>query len=64
MIEIYKVEVSSNGRTHIKHVDDNPNIELLSLKEVYPKRKELEEFYKKKFPDMENVTIYLSYREK
>lgn len=64
MVEIYKVEVSSNGRTHIKYVDDNPDITLKSIKEIDSKRKELKEFYSQKFPDMESVTIYLSYREK
>lgn len=62
MINIFKVEVSTNGRTHILHSEDT-SIEVNNKIEMEKKRKELKEKYEKEL-GFDNLTMYLSYIEK
>lgn len=62
MINIFKVEVSNNGRTHILHTE-NTSIDVKNKTEFEKKKKELKGFYEKKM-GLNDLTIYLSYIEK
>jgi len=61
MIRIYRVEVSTNGRTHLVHTE-NTSIEVANKTELINKRKELKEEFEKRF-NIGELTIYLSYEE-
>lgn len=62
MINIFKIEVSTNGRTHVLHTE-NTSIDVKNKTEFEAKRKELKERYEKEL-GFNNPTIYLSYIEK
>lgn len=61
MINIFKIEVSTNGRSHIFHTED-VNVQVKNLKEIETFRAQMLE----KFKDQtgENGYVYLHHKEK
>lgn len=62
MIEVYRTEVSTNGRTSIIEVDSN-TITLNSKEELEALRKKYIKEYCIKH-DMDDLVVYFSYKEK
>ena len=63
MFKIFKVEVSTNGRTHLLLSDDKVDIEVETKVDIEKKRIELKNAYEEHL-QIKDLTIYLSYVEK
>jgi hypothetical protein len=62
MINIFRVEVSTNGRGHLLTSIDT-NIDVKNKNEFEAKKLQLKSEYEKVF-SMNDLTVYLSYTEK
>lgn len=63
MINIFRVEVSNNGRSHLLLVDNKASIDVNNKTELEHKKKELKDYYENELK-MKDLVIYLSYTEK
>jgi hypothetical protein len=62
MVRIFKVEVSTNGRSHLLVTDNKVNIVVKDKVGLGIKRQQLKEDYEKSL-GIEDLTLYLSYVE-